>query len=365
MYHWINKHLKLGLPEPIIEEDFKPLSVEEASVWNAEHPRPSGGPEHERALLHWMTADAEQQIQAFIPRDLKTIIGGAWQAIIGRGLPAAGSVVFEPSAAEKRHERYAETVGLIRNAAEKEELPAVLLTPKYWNNRVAVWIDGEGKAGLYTSAGLKPAVEKLLEGGMAVLGVDLLYQGEFLADGKPLKKTRRVSTPPDSATPLASPTATICRCLLSACTTCSPRSLPRPQCGTRRLALGGWKSGKSFWSGWTGAGPGLRRPQRSRRSPSAPRRSTRPAFVSPRCASIDDPDFMPGGAKYLDVPGLLALCSPLRLWVAGERDNPPPLVKSVYETLGKSQRLTISEARAEDRPLEAATWILRAAEKGD
>ena len=38
MYHWFNKHLKLGLAEPIVEEDFRPLSVAEMSVWDAAHP---------------------------------------------------------------------------------------------------------------------------------------------------------------------------------------------------------------------------------------------------------------------------------------------------------------------------------------
>lgn len=33
-----------------------------------------------------------------------------------------------------------------------------------------------------------------------------------------------------------------------------------------------------------------------------------------------DPMFLPGGAKYLDVPGLLCVASAHPLWVAGEKD---------------------------------------------
>ena len=40
MYQWFNKHLKLGFQEPIVEEDFEPLSVEEMTVWDEEHPKP-------------------------------------------------------------------------------------------------------------------------------------------------------------------------------------------------------------------------------------------------------------------------------------------------------------------------------------
>jgi len=40
MYGWMNKHLKLGLTEPVVEEDFVPLSKEEMTVWDDKHPPP-------------------------------------------------------------------------------------------------------------------------------------------------------------------------------------------------------------------------------------------------------------------------------------------------------------------------------------
>ncbi len=48
MYSWFNKHLKLGFEEPIVEEDFKPLSIAEMTVWDAAHPKPAGGDDYER-----------------------------------------------------------------------------------------------------------------------------------------------------------------------------------------------------------------------------------------------------------------------------------------------------------------------------
>ena len=35
-----------------------------------------------------------------------------------------------------------------------------------------------------------------------------------------------------------------------------------------------------------------------------------------------DPMFLPGGAKYLDLPGLIALNAPRPLWLAGEGQEP-------------------------------------------
>jgi len=41
MYAWMNTQLKLGLPEPVVEDDFKPLTRDEATVWTADHPAPA------------------------------------------------------------------------------------------------------------------------------------------------------------------------------------------------------------------------------------------------------------------------------------------------------------------------------------
>src|SRR5205814_3974531 len=47
----------------------------------------------------------------------------------------------------------------------------------------------------YTTLFRSPDPAKLLKSGATVIGVDLLYQGEFLADGKPLTRTPRVKNP--------------------------------------------------------------------------------------------------------------------------------------------------------------------------
>ncbi len=59
-----------------------------------------------------------------------------------------------------------------------------LLKPKHWNKQVVIVLDAAGKSGLYAGHELTPVVQKLLSAGAAVVGVDLVYQGEFLGDGK-------------------------------------------------------------------------------------------------------------------------------------------------------------------------------------
>jgi hypothetical protein len=45
-----------------------------------------------------------------------------------------------------------------------------------------------------------------------------------------------------------------------------------------------------------------------------------------------DPMFLPGGSKYLDLPGFLKLAGPCALWLKGEGKEPKD---AVVEWLGK------------------------------
>ncbi|MCZ7638903.1 MAG: acetylxylan esterase [Verrucomicrobia bacterium] len=41
-YNWVNRHFRLGLPEPVIERDYQRCSRAELTVWNDQHPAPPG-----------------------------------------------------------------------------------------------------------------------------------------------------------------------------------------------------------------------------------------------------------------------------------------------------------------------------------
>jgi dienelactone hydrolase len=223
MYGWLNRHLQLGLAEPVVEEDFDPLSIEELSVWDAAHPKPVGGDDYERSLLATITAEYDRQLAELEPRDAPSLarfhqlVGGGWDVLIGRGLPEEGSVSILPVGLNDRGD-YVEYTGLVRHevALESkdpgplaappsespplemgfEELPAVLLYPeKDWNGQTVIWVHEQGKAGIFESDGTPiEAVRGLLREGSAVLAADLLYQGEFTADGQPLARTSLVRT---------------------------------------------------------------------------------------------------------------------------------------------------------------------------
>ncbi len=150
MYQFFNKHLKLGLPEPIVETDFKPLSVAEMSVWDAAHPKPPSGDKYERSLLRRITVQSDRQLSALVPSDrdslrrYRAVVGGAVDILIGRGVPGPGAIVVKQRQDMDR-ETFCLSTMLLRYGAEDEELPAMVLEPKSWNKQAVIWISKEGK----------------------------------------------------------------------------------------------------------------------------------------------------------------------------------------------------------------------------
>src|SRR5205814_601415 len=129
------------------------------------------------------------------PERFRKAYGSAFDVILDGKLADAGDVEWSELKKSDRGS-WTETTGLLQNKTYHEELPTVLCVPKQANGHTVVWLSGEGKSALYAKNGsLQPDVEQLLNSGATVIGVDLLYQGEFLEDGKPLTRTPGVKNP--------------------------------------------------------------------------------------------------------------------------------------------------------------------------
>lgn len=201
MYAWFNRHLGLGLKEPVLEEDYPRLTGTELTVWDEQHPKPPGGEAFERTLTGWLTRDAEAQLAkaAETADGRRTVIQPAVEIVVGRSLAEVGKVDWELKSKEDRG-GYLEMAGFLRVAARGEVVPAVFLHPRDSKRVTALMPTPEGKAGLYAADGsIKPEVRRLLDEGTTVVGLDLLYQGESApADGIP-EKTRKVKNPREAA----------------------------------------------------------------------------------------------------------------------------------------------------------------------
>ena len=89
MYSWFNRHLKLGHPEPVIEQDFKLLSKEEHEVWNGQHSPPEGGDAYERRLMAQLDERDHRLLENLEEKKKAETMIKAWQIIVGRSMEDA------------------------------------------------------------------------------------------------------------------------------------------------------------------------------------------------------------------------------------------------------------------------------------
>ena len=352
MYSWVNQHLKLGWTDPIVEEDYPRLSKAEMSVWDEHHPQPAGGPDFERKLVRWLTDDAERQLAEArkSSESFAALAGRATLIILGRSMTEAGTVEFGMTNKTDRG-TYLEMSGLLANVTHHESLPIVFLNPKEWNGQTVIWLDEAGKAGLFAGgdkeAQPKPEIQKLLDAGATVVGVDLLFQGEFLADGKPVTQTRRVNNPREAAAYTFGYNDALfaqrVHDILSVI-----QFVQQHERKTRSLdlvGLGG--TGPLVAAARALAGTGVNRAALDTGG-----------FRFGKVLDIRSVNFLPGGAKYGDLPGLLALAAPTKLWLAGEAEADTELLRARYQAAGAEKNLASYQGDPDQGRAAAVSWLL-------
>ncbi|NLS94916.1 MAG: acetylxylan esterase [Planctomycetaceae bacterium] len=379
MYHWLNQHLKLGLSEDqLTERDFDPLTREQLTVWDDAHPQPEGGDDYERSLLKWVTSDWEKQIGSAVDTVgqggglFQQIVGGGVAAMFGRGVVRwknpdseaekpiylcadfqSGNDVTALAQKDTNRDGYVESTLLIASESLSEQVPAVLLRPDRWNRQVAIWVSPQGKAGAYDAEG-KPvaSIRKLLDAGVAVLAIDLFGQGEFTDDGNPIASARINESGRGEWAKYAGYTfgynypvfTKRVHDILTAVAWCHTDAMAAERVHLVGLAGAGR---------WVAAARALCY------------RTVDRAVVDTggfRFASIDrfdHPDFLPGGAKYLDLPGMLALNARDPLWLAGEGEQAPAIVSAAYEAAKSPENFTVFDGTQEDKATAAIDWLLQ------
>jgi hypothetical protein len=73
-----------------------------------------------------------------------------------------------------------------------------------------------------------------------------------------------------------------------------------------------------------------------------------------------DASFLPGGAKYGDLPGLLSLAAPAKLWLGGETADSAALVKQAYAAAGAADAITLAGDQGDGARSAAMAWLLKA-----
>ena len=347
-YTFLNQHFKLGLEPPVIEHDFDPLPPEQLSVWDNAHPAPKAAdPEFERNLLHWFTEDSDRQLRAaaMTPEGRDTVIRPAVEVLIGRTYDNA-SVIELAQHEDRDSGTYRVRNGTLLNKTHGEEVSVVWLCPKQWNGRVVIWLDDAGKSAVCSDDGSLPnVIAELVQAGVSVLGADLFLQG-----GEAITQTRVVANPREFAgytfgynhSLFAQRTHDVLS-IVSFLRQAQDGPCPGPQLNSIVLA------------GWQGTGPivaaagGLAGNAIDRIAIDTH------GFRFGQLLDYRDPSFLPGGAKYLDLPGLIALRAPHPLWLAGEAQV-PEVVTAAYQTASQPNGLRAFTGDVEKQQA-ASQWL--------
>ncbi|MEE2937975.1 MAG: alpha/beta hydrolase family protein [Planctomycetota bacterium] len=328
MYQWMNRHLNLGLDDPVIEQDFAPLTDQETTVWDEEHPSPSVvGIPHERAVCRWFDQQASAQLEGLEPADaesLKTFratVGGAWQIIFDQGVPkkttykSRGKLTSNGITVER---------GMLHDATRGANVPVLTVsTEQATAEKITVWTHANGKQAAFRSNGAPTdQLEKLLRHGVTVLLPDLFQQGELSTEKNDGEQQRVIDDPRSysaftfgyNRTLAAHRTADLLAVIAHA----------RQQGGKLVTLLG--TSGTAAWVAPAAAHAGSLVDRALIQSDD---------FRFANVNHYRDADFVPGAVKYGDLPAILALRSPYPLAVVGDT-NLPAIVSKAFTAAGKS-----------------------------
>lgn len=107
MYGWINRVFGLGLGDPVLEADFQRLEAAEMTVWSESRPEPEGGLRFERQLLRQWAEGTQQSLSAAVEAAKEDggaafdqLVAAGWRTVIGpypQGVSVAEESVTEAS----------------------------------------------------------------------------------------------------------------------------------------------------------------------------------------------------------------------------------------------------------------------------
>lgn len=351
MYEFFNDRLELGFEE-IIERDYVPLTQAEATVWSQPFSAPDRSEQAEVAVLRNLDEISAKQIAALTPTDSRSlaefrkVVGGALEVMIGRMLPAAGDIEYE-QLTETRRDGFLQYTSLLRYPLHKEELPTVFLYPTKWNRQVVIVVNDAGKAGLFQDSGEPVAeISQLLQAGFAVAAADLLYQGEFLQNGERLTQARTVDNPREFVGYTLGYNHPLFAQRVHDILSVVAYALHHETEPSAVHLLGLGAAGPLAATAAALSGDVL---GRVAVSTGGYRFST--------ITDIRDVNLLPGAVKYGDLPGILALIAPTRLWLGGEGPAAPETTAAAYHAAAAD--VEVYAGPVEQEAAVAAQWLIR------
>ena len=333
MYQWMNRHLKLGLDDPVIEQDYEPLSQEETTIWGGKYPAPANvGIEHEKSVCKWFDDQAKQKLATLgtdneeSRKQFHLTYAGAWQVVFDQGLPE--EIEIEEFEQESQDDVRIRRI-IVHDVARQARVPILLLNKTGTKpDTSVVWTTGSGKDALFSDDGqFNPSLKQLLNRNVSIVLPDLLGQGELRTAAERADDTEQRTVDDERA--------------YSAFTFGYNRTLVAERCADLLAAVAFARkletrttnllatAGSSAWAAPAAAIAG---------NSIARAAIDTNAFRFSQVDQYRDPNFLPGAVKYGDLPMLLALRAPHPLAVMGENVMPAKITE-VYGSTNDSKML--------------------------
>lgn len=325
MYSFFNRHFELGLREPIVEHPYQPLSREEASVWNDAHPAPSDdrvGDAHEIRLLKIAAADSQSRLQQVVANlatddaSFRDSVGGGWETILGRQVDEVGAVQFEQVADAEAAPSGGLSGRLIR-VENGEQVSVRYFRSDAEPRGTIVLVTNQGLASLRADQRLIESVQRAVADGYSLLAADLFAQDE------PASNTQPMWFQPSGDAGwkrFSGYTFGYNHCLFVKRVHDVLTMIAFADAGSENpvhLVGRGAIAGPLALAARTQAGDRVDKTTVDLQG-----------FRFQQLRRHDDPMFVPGAVKYLDVDGLLSLCAPAQINLAG--DESFPVATNVY-----------------------------------
>jgi hypothetical protein len=328
MYDFMNEALDLGLTGPIKQTDFEPLTQEELSVFDDEHPVPDDAlavADLRELMVQESRAAMEQAVESLDDGGsmYRILVGTAARVMLDQGVPAADEVEAEIME-EVGWEGYEAIKAFVRRPETGECIPTVGL--HHLDNatdKVILWIHPEGKSSLLGDDGVRSEVLELLDAGYSVVAPDLLLTGEFLSDGRSDRLEVNTNFP--------------------AYTFCYNRPLLSQRVRDILTVVGVLQSlkevGEIHIVGLEEAGPWAALAGALAGDAVASTSADLGHFSFGDITDVTDPMLLPGALKYGDLDGLVALAAPGTLRLYGSTAEELAITARAY---GDDDGLTVS-----------------------
>jgi hypothetical protein len=272
---------------------------------------------------------------------------GAYEVIIGRALPEPGMLsVAETNSTER--ENCVEIHRATRIPERGEVVATVLLKPKDRPaQQVVIWVDGDGKQAIFDNSG-KPnqEVARLLRSGVAVVGVDLIGQGESKVSADAREENLHVKEDRNFAAYTYGYN--------------SPLFVQRVHDIMTVIAAAHAERGpdqRICLVGVHGAGPLVAAAVSQAGDAVDAVAIDTEGFRFAQLTDFADARFLPGAVKYGDLPGLLVLLGKRPVWLAGESGEWAGLLEAFLGN-ARAGGVTLANEKAEDKSSAMVDWLL-------